>query len=229
MPFPAEPAVTNADVAVFRRAVDLINAKLRRTTPAEAERWMRSRGGLSPQPPAGQIAFHEEIGAHDVAVARVLDPEWFIAWVNDYLKRSRVGNPIIPGVLQAAVRQYLDEGFGWFVFDVVSLEDHLKSTDALQYRFKSSSLCYRIKISRANQGLTSIQLLVLSPTMLGNFSGLPMERVDLRHLPVSLFSADVRSLHPEIADMLGRRDDVKLRIGWIRGQFQDLDRDVIAR
>ncbi len=229
MPFPTEPTVTNADVTVFHRAVNLINTKLKRTTKSEAEGLTRSRGGSSPPPPAGRITFHEQIGAHDVAVARVLDQDGFIAWVNDHLKRSRVDNPIIPGVLQATVRQYLDEGFGWFVFDVVSLEHRLKSTDALQYRFKTSSLYYPIKISRANQGLTSIQLLVLTPTMLRTFYGVPMERVLLRHMPVSLSSMEVRWLQPEIDDLLGRRDDVRLRIWWIQGEFQDLSRDLLAR
>jgi hypothetical protein len=179
--------------------------------------------------PAGEIAFHEKIGTHDVTVARVRNPEGFIAWVNDYLKRSSVDNPVIPQALQATVRQYLDEGFGWFVFDVVSLEDRLKSTDALEYRFKSSWLYYPIKVSRANQGLTSIQLLVLSPTMLRTFSGIPMERVALRHMPVSLSSSEVRSLRPEMDDLLGGRDDVNLRIWWIRGEFRDLNQDLLAR
>jgi hypothetical protein len=229
MPFPAEPSVTNADVTVFQRAVDLINAKVQRMTRAEAEELMRTRGGPRSPPPAGEITFHEKIGAHDVAVARVIDPAGFVGWVNDYLKRAQAGNPTIPALLQASVGEYLGEGFTWFAFDVIALDDRLKTTDALEYRFKTPSLYYPIKISRANQGLTSIQLLVLTPTMLGTFSGIPMRRVDLRHMPVSLSSTEVRSLHAGIDDLLGRRDDVKLRIWWIRGTFQDLSRDLLAR
>lgn len=229
MPFPTEPSVTNADVAVFQRAVGLINSKLNQMTRAEAEALMRSRGGPQSPPPAGEITFHEKIGAHDVTVVRVLEPGRFVGWVNDYLKRAQAGNPTIPAPLQTSVTEYLREGFTWFVFDVVSLDDRLKTTDALEYRFKTSSLYYPIKISRANQGLTSIQLLVLTPTMLKTFTGIPMERVDLRHLPVSLSSKEVRSLHVGIDDLLGRRDDVKLRIWWIRGAFQDLTRDLLAK
>jgi hypothetical protein len=229
MPFPTEPSVTNADVTVFQRAVGMINSKLNQMTRAEAEELMRTRGGLRSPPPAGEITFHEKIGAHDVTVVRVLESVGFVGWVNDYLKRAQADNPTIPAPLQASVGEYLREGFTWFVFDVISLDDRLKTTDALEYRFKTTSLYYPIKISRANQGLTSIQLLVLTPTMLRTFSGIPMERVDLRHMPVSLSSKEVRSLHAGIDDLLGRRDDVKLRIWWIRGAFQDLSRDLLAR
>ena len=224
MPFPAEPVVTNADVAVFGRAVGLINAKLYQ---AAAERLASSRSAATAS--AGEITFHEKIGAHDVAVAHVLDPEGFIAWVNDYLRKSQVDNPVIPGPLRATVQQYLNEGYSWFVFDVVSLETRLRSTDALQYRFKSASLYYPIRISRANQGQTSIQLLVLTPTMLRTFSGIPMARVDLRHKPVTLSAAEVRSVHSEIDDLLGHREGVKLRVWWIRGAFQELNQDLLAR
>jgi hypothetical protein len=229
MPFPTEPTVTNADVAVFQRTVRLINAKLNRMTRADAEELMLTRGGNRSPPPAGQITFHEKIGAHDVVVARVVDPAGFVGWVNDYLKRAQVGSPTIPALLQASVGEYLSEGFIWFAFDVVSPDDRLKTTDALEYRFRTSSLYYPIKISRANQGLTSIQLLVLTQEMLRTFSGIPMERVALRHMPVSLSSTEVRSLHPGIDDLLGRREGVKLRIWWIRGEFQDLSRDLLAR
>jgi hypothetical protein len=39
----------------------------------------------------------------------------------------------------------------------------------------------------------------------------------------------VRSVDAEIDDLLGRRDDVKLRIWWIQGELQDLNRDLLAR
>lgn len=229
MPFPTEPAVTNADIMVFRRAVDLINAKLRAKARHDAEEAMMSRyGGIVP-PAAGQITFHERIGAHEVVVAQVLNPVGFVKWVTDYLKRSQVDNPTVPPVLQASVNQYLKEGFGWLVFDVILVENQLQTIEPLQYRFRTSWLYYPIKISQTNQGTTSIQLLVLTPGMLRTFSGIPIERVALRHEPVDLTSAEVRSIHPELDDLLGHRDEVKLRIWWIYGDFQSLNMDLLAR
>jgi hypothetical protein len=231
MPFPAEPRVAKADVAVFRRAIKLINSKLN----AHARRYGGDALGQSkaaeaaPAPPPGEITFHEKIGAHDVAVARVVTTEGFIEWVNDFLKRASVDNPVIPARLRSVVQEYLDEGFRWFAFDVVSLEKTFKSTEALQYRFDTSWLYYPVKISRANRGETAIELLVLSPRLVSAFSGIPRDQIDLRHPPVSLTSREVRSLNSEMDALLGHCEDAKLRIWRVNGDFDALDRDVLAR
>ena len=47
-------------------------------------------------------------------------------------------NPVIPPRLRRVVQEYLDDGFCWFAFDVVSLENKFKTLEALQYRFASS-------------------------------------------------------------------------------------------
>src|SRR5512140_2151184 len=167
MPFPSEPAVTKGDVSVFQRAVALINSKNR-------TRYGLAAGGRSLDraaaqgPPPGEITFHQKIGAHDVAVARVLSSDGFVEWVNAFLRRASVSNPIIPPPLRKVVQEYLNEGYGWFAFDVVELESKFRSLEALQYRFRSPALYYPVKISRSNRGQTSMELLVLSPSLLRN-------------------------------------------------------------
>jgi hypothetical protein len=127
------------------------------------------------------------------------------------------------------VQEYLDDGFCWFAFDVVSLEDKFKTLEALQYRFATPALFYPVKISRANQGRTSIELLILSPTLLGTFSGIPRSQIELRHEPVSLTSGEVRSLDKGLDALLDHREDVKLRTWQVHGDFSDFDRDIIAQ
>jgi hypothetical protein len=228
MPFPSEPRVTKGDVGVFRRAVRLINSKVRFPMAAQASR-LGSDKREAYSPPAGEITFHERIGAHDVAVARVVSGERFVEWVNDYLRRCSVDNPVIPPRLRRVVQEYLDDGYCWFAFDVVSLESRFKTLEALQYRFVSPALYYPVKISRANQGQTSIELLILSPTLLGSFTGIPRSQIQLRHEPVSLTSAEVRSLDKGMDALLDHRDDVKLRVWRVEGDFDSFDRDIIAR
>jgi len=228
MPFPAEPRVAKGDVGVFRRAVRLINSKIMPAPLAAAA----VRGGDHDSvyaPPAGEITFHERIGAHDVAVARVVSGDGFVEWVNDFLRRASVDNPVIPARLRSVVQEYLDDGFCWFAFDVVSLENKFRTLEALQYRFPTSALFYPVKISRSNRGQTSMELLVLSPTLLGTFSGIPRSQILLRHEPVSLTSAEVRSLDKGMDELLDHREDVKLRIWLVRGDFSSFDRDIIAR
>ena len=228
MPFPAEPRVTKGDVGVFRRAVKLINSKVQRPMAAQSSRYGMDKSAAY-SPPAGEITFHERIGAHDVAVARVVSGEGFVEWVNDFLRRSSVDNPVIPPRLRRVVQEYLDDGFCWFAFDVVSLENKFKTLEALQYRFATSALFYPVKISRSNRGQTSMELLVLSPTLLRTFTGIPLNQIELRHEPVSLTSAEVRSLDKGMDALLDHREDVKLRIWQVEGDFSSFDRDIIAQ
>ena len=229
MPFPAEPQVRKGDVGVFRRAVKLINSKIIPRPAAQAYASRADRAAVAEAPPPGEITFHERIGAHDVAVARVVSGDRFVEWVNDYLKRANVNNPVIPPRLRRVVQEYLDDGFCWFAFDVVSLEHKFKTLEALQYRFASSAMYYPVKISRSNQGQTSMELLVLTPRLLGTFTGVPRSQIQLRHEPVSLTSAEVRSLDKGMDELLDHREDVKLRIWLVQGDFPSFDRDIIAQ
>ncbi len=228
MPFPAEPRVKKGDVGVFRRAVKLINSKVIRPQAAKGYAMGLDRASAE-SPPPGEITFHERIGAHDVSVARVVSGDGFVEWVNDYLRRASVGNPVIPPRLRSVVQEYIDDGFCWFAFDVISLETRFRTLEALQYRFASSAVFYPVKISRSNQGQTSMELLVLTPRLLGTFTGIPRSQIELRHEPVSLTSAEVRSLDKGMDDLLDHREDVKLRIWRVEGDFASFDRDIIAQ
>jgi hypothetical protein len=227
MPFPSEPRVTKGDVDVFRRAVKLINAKIGPQPLAGRSAAKSDRAAAQSMPP-GEVTFHQKIGAHDVVVARAVSSEGFVEWVNDFLRRADVDNPVIPSRLRSVVRDYLDEGYRWFAFDVVELENRFRTLEALQYRFASPALYYPVKISRSNRGQTSMELLVLSPTLLRTFTGIPLRQIQLRHEPVSLTSAEVRSLDRGMDALLEHREDVKLRIWRIEGDFSSFNEDVIA-
>lgn len=227
MPFPAEPRVKKGDVRIFQRAVKLINSKIIHRELAQAAIKSLNRASAE-APPPGEITFHERIGAHDVSVARVVSGDGFVEWVNDYLKRASVGNPVIPPRLRKVVEEYIDDGFCWFAFDVVELGNKFRSLEALQYRFPSSRLFYPVKISRSNEGQTSIELLVLTWRLMQESSGIPFSQIELRHEPVKLTSAEVRSLGRDLDKLLDHQDDVRLRIWRVEGDFSSFDRDIIA-
>jgi hypothetical protein len=225
MPLPAEPGVKKGDVEVFRKATDLINRKLRQNLALKSS---KSRDGGGEQP-AGEITFHEKIGAHDISVAHVLDAAAFVKWVNDYLEKSGVDNPQVPPVVQGLVDEYLSDQFAWFVFDVVSLDEQPKTNEAIQYRFKTDRLFYPLRISRTDWGETSVELLVLTPRLLRSFPGLPSDRIELRHEPVSITAAELNSLNEDMDALLGHREDMRLRIWRIRGDLQSFKADLVAR
>ena len=225
LPLPAEPKVTKGDVEVFRKATALINRKMQERAKSRG----RNVFGEAAEAPAGEITFHEKIGTHDVSVARVISRDGFLDWVNGYLKKAGVDNPVVPQSIGTSVEEYLKEGFAWFVFDVVSLDEVPKTNEAVQYRFKTGSLFYPAKISRTNSGETSIELLVLTPKLLRAFPGIPIARVELRHPPVSITAEELRSLNEDMDALLGHRGDMQLRIWRIRGEFSSFDKDLVAR
>lgn len=226
LPLPSEPKVKKGDVEVFRRATTLINKKLRRQ-PKLSRAGVRTRGARGG--PAGEVTFHKKIGAHDVSVTHVLNEDGFIEWVENYLRSVGVANPTVPAPMKQVVAEYLEEKFSWFVFDVVSLEEETRTNDAIQYRFATESLFYPLKITRTEEGQTSIELLVLTPRLLSSFPGIPTERVRLLHAPVAITSLELRSLSEEMDSLLGSRDTMKLRIWQITGKLSSFRRDLIAR
>lgn len=225
IPLPSKPTVKKGDVEVFKRATALINRKLR-------ERYAQAlhkgdREGIEP-PPAGEVTFHKRIGPHDISVTHVLDSKGFIEWVEKYLRSVGVENPMIPEAMKTVVSEYLREGFSWFVFDVVLLDEKIKTNDAIQYQFATQSLFYPLRIMRTEEGETSIELLVLTPQLLSRFSGIPIEQVKLRHEPIPLTSEELRNLNEEMDTLLGHRENMKLRIWQIRGRLSSFAKDLIA-
>ncbi len=226
IPLPSEPVVKKGDVEVFKKANDLINKKLK-----------KRNGGIlakgytegAERVPAGEVTFHEKIGAHDISVAHVLDCNGFIEWVEKYLKSAGVENPKIPEAMKSVIEEYLKEQFSWFVFDVVELDETPKTNEAIQYKFKSESLFYPLKITRTEEGFTEIELLVLTPKLFNQFPGIPIDEVKLRHKPVSITSEELRSLNEEMDDLLGHQDNMKLRIWEIRGELSSFTEDLIAK
>jgi hypothetical protein len=226
LPLPYEPVVKKGNVETFRKATELINKKIRLQNVLVSK---RNGGKGRVAQPAGEITFHEKIGAHDISVARVLNKDGFVKWVENYLDSLGVKNPVIPEGLKKVVDEYLEEKFTWFVFDVVSLDKEIKTNDAIQYRFKTDFLFYPVKIMNTEEGYTSMELLVLTPELLRHFPGIPLEKIEPQHSPISITSSELRLLNEEMDELLGHKDNMKLRIWSIEGMIFSFTEDLIAR
>ncbi len=227
IPLPSEPAVKKGDVDAFKRAIKIINTRNKAVVRAGSY-GASGFGAGGGKPPAGEVTFHEKIGAHDISVTRVVNAAGFVQWVEKYLKSQGVDNPKIPGPLKEVVNEYMQEGFRWFVFDVVELDKKTKTNDAIQYRFKTDSLFYPLKISRTESGMTSVEVIVLTPELLGKFPGIPKRRVRVKHDPIALSKRELREISVEMAEFLGNRHGIKLRIWEITGKLSEFTKDLIA-
>lgn len=228
IPLPSEPEVKKGDVEVFRKATELINRKLYEKAISIRTEGL-SKGADRAKPPAGEVTFHKKIGAHDISVTHVLNDEGFIEWVEKYLKSQGVENPLIPDAMKSVISGYLEEDYSWFVFDVVELDNTPKTNQAIQYRFKSDYLYYPVKITRTEEGYTEIELLVLTSKLLSYFPGIPIDDVKLQHEPVTITSSELRALSEEMDDLLGNREEMRLRIWNISGKLSSFKEDLKAR
>jgi hypothetical protein len=226
VPLPTEPKVKKGDVETFRRAATLINRKIRKPRTSRAG---GGHGGGGAARPAGEVTFHKKIGAHDISVAHVLSTDGFIAWVEEYLGSLHVQNPVIPPQMKSIIGEYLSEKSTWFVFDVISLDEVLSTGEAVQYRFKTKYLYYPMKVTQTVEGSTTVDLLILTPKLLSNFSGIPSHEVELRHEPVPITSEELRGLNPDMDALLGHRGDMKLRIWRLWGEISSFKQDLIAQ
>jgi len=232
IPFPSQPEVKKGRIEVIDAATDLINWKL---SARLGKKWagggMGGMGGAgmggAPLPPAGEVVERKQIGAHDVSVVHVLGQRRFVAWVEDYLKKDAVDNPTIPAALKHVVADYLHDDFKWFAFNVVELGTDEVSKEALQYRFQTRFAYYPLRITRTEQGETSIKLLMLSPRLL-RIPELGRPAVKLKHQPVRLAPAEVQSLDEDLYDLLGERNTQLLRIWEIKGRLSGFRRDVVT-
>ncbi|NLF39675.1 DUF2330 domain-containing protein [bacterium] len=227
MPLPSEPAITNGDKTIFNRATDLINTI--RINQVNNGFDIFSESSPEPARPVARVTFHDQIGAHDISVIEALSGERFAAWVNKYLTSMNVSNPQIPAPLQKVVEEYIADGYAWFAFDVVSLSNTPGSKEAIQLRFKTPALYYPLRITRVEQGQTSVELLILTDKLVKTAMclGIPRARIKLRHTPVTLDAAQLYSLSPELHAFMSPPKTPSLRIWHINGRLDSFDKDLL--
>jgi hypothetical protein len=224
LPLPSEPEVKKGDLETFRKATDLINRKLYSGRMA--------KGPMLPEDvvvPSGEVTFHKRIGAHDISVTHLLNAQGFVDWVIDYLKTLSIEANVVSDEMQQLIEEYISDGFEWFVFDVVSIGMETVTNEPIQYRFKSNYVFYPLKITSTAQGSTSIELLILTPRLLSRFPSLPIDRISLKHDPVSINQEELLNLSEDMHEFLKEYDRLRLRIWEIQGDLKAFDTDLLAR
>lgn len=224
LPLPSEPQVKKGDLETFRRAISLINSKIR--TAALARTGELSKGVKHP---SGEITFHKKIGSHDISVTHLLDANGFVEWVKDYLKSIDIEHEVISDEMRILIEEYIEDSFEWFVFDVVTLSEEIVTNEPIQYTFRTKSLFYPLKITRTSEGNTSIELIILTPRLLAKFPSLPIHRISLEHEPITITNEELKYLNEDMFELLGDYKQMRLRIWKIEGELKKFDKDLIAR
>lgn len=161
LPLPSLPKVMKGDFKSFASVQQLISSHLPRPKVLAKEGGRRE---LVPTPGV-QVLFQEKIGAHDLTAVKANDFEEFVRWAQDFVKKSETGASALEFSLawQEMVRKYLDTGYRYFVFDIVTLGSEKKSLEPIVYEFSSKAFYYPLAISSLLPGNTEIQLFAITP------------------------------------------------------------------
>ena len=223
IPLPSRPTVRLGSFQTFENAQALM---------IEKRMWLCAHGGARvsiQMPDAGKITFHEKMGAHEVAVAQVVDAKRFVAFVQDFLKKTYQTRdaPIRPEFVKI-IESYLDAGFEWFAFDVIVLGDSNKSRQPIEYRFQSDEVFYPMRISSLEQGKTEVELLVFSKKGASEFVGLSRERMEV--LPqLRVERSRMGGLATDWGQFFGEGDPLVMDQWKIGGELKTFQADVRVR
>jgi hypothetical protein len=230
IPMPSEPKVKAGDTKVFEKAVNLLNEKLPKRQDILLPAGVGEDAKEAKVPPVAEITFHKKIGATDISVVHVLSKKGFIEWVETYLKGQNVQNPTIPEIMKTTVQEYLDDGYGWFAFNVVSLDKAVKSKEAVQYRFKTDSLFYPMRISRTDKGDTNVSLIILTNAAFDNLAvtGIPEGKLKVAYSLVTASDSELEKISPDCYLLLGKPLQAKLRVWETQGKLASFNEDIVA-
>lgn len=225
IPLPSKPAVNLGKFKTFEVAQSLFVEK---NMWATAHPGMRADAIKAPTA-AARIAFQRQLGAHDVTVAEALDVMRFTQFVQGYLKQryGAAEAPIRPEFL-GIIQSYLDQGFRWFAFDVITLDTTNGSREPIEYRFKSDKVFYPLRISSLEGGRTEADLLVFSGQDLSRFEGLEKSRFKITP-PTDVTAGDVATMNKDWASFFGVKRTVRMTRWSVEGESSRLLKDVRVR
>jgi len=225
IPLPSEPKVRLGSLETFEAVHRLIVQK---------RMWACAHGGAraeliqAPQQ-AGRITFNERLGPHDISVAQVLSGDRFVEFVQSYLqeKYQTPEAPIRPEFVQI-IQSYIDKGFRWFSFDVITLDESIKTREPIEYRFASDRVFYPLKISTLEQGSTRVDLVVFTPKQSASFQELESHRVS-QEPQVDVAPEEVDLLDKSWKDFFNRSPQIVMNQWKIEGNSSDLTKDVVVK
>lgn len=174
IPLPAEPVVKQGHFDTFTRAYHIMARNSTWIIAGKGQKAANYRSAI----PAGVITFQKKMGAHDITVAQVKDKDGFIGFIRNYLQ-EQYKTPEAPIKTEFAemIQGYIDEGFTWFAFDVITLNKNVQSREPIEYTFKSDCVFYPMRISTLERGNTDIDLLVITPDNPDEYLGLSRKEI----------------------------------------------------
>ncbi len=173
MPFPAEPTIEEGREGSFRQIESLIRHfyGFFGGFSAGTYRGAMSARSLGDDGRTGVvIVFHESIGAHSITVVEAVDAEELTSWIEDFLSSMEINYSEFPSGLDDLISHYIENEINFFVLDVITVNNAVRSVEPLVYRFKTSKLYYPLRISSLFSGDTEISICTITSGELADVS-----------------------------------------------------------
>lgn len=194
----------------------------------EANRLIRSKLDVVGM---GEKVLTAKIGTHNIFVWKIDSPDDFGNEVRAYIKKTYEdqADAHIGKDVEKIVRQYFDQGFRYFAFDLTFMSDEDTTKVAIAYRFESKFVYYPLVISKiGGTGDTTVQLAVFTTNALHNFGGLNVDQIKvIGNQSVDVTAEELKKVDPEAAEMMGGQA-IKGRIMTLTGKVNGFDGDLMA-
>ncbi|MHB8898647.1 MAG: hypothetical protein ACYC6Y_07865 [Thermoguttaceae bacterium] len=194
----------------------------------EANRLIRSKLAIVGM---GQKVLTAKIGTHNIFVWKIDSPDDFGNEVRAYIKKTYQdqADAHITDDVDKIVRQYFDQGFRYFAFDLTFMSDKDTTKVAIAYRFESKFVYYPLVISKiGGKGETTVELAVFTREQLHNFGGLDVNQIKvIGNQSVDVTAEELKKVDAEAAELMGGQA-IKARIMTLTGQVNGFDGDLMA-
>ena len=228
IPLPAEPSeIKEGSFESFDNLADIINEKLGRGD------WKHTgeQGTMAPENEDGvEIVFQEQIGAHDITVAKVNDLDYFLTWVQDFAESKGFGQKEVSPEFRDGVENYLKKDIKYFVFDVIETGNEKESVNPLVYRFKSDYLYYPILISGVSEikeSSTRLNLFLVTESEI-NLDSFPYSYYSeawFEDYTIELTEYELEQVSEDVADLFDQ--NVRITQAYVYSRLSDLTNDMI--
>lgn len=230
VPLPSYPTdIKEGDTEIFDRMVKTLNKKMEET-------WGRAGTGLTASDkatnaPSVEVVFQKVIGAHDVTVVKVNNPEEFSNWIDGFAAGKKLEKKQISEEFKKGLKSYLKRGISYFVFDVATMDYKENSIKPLVYRFPTHYFYFPMLVSGVSEiadSQTRINLFLAYP---GNIK-LPSSIWQGSHdysvtdngLEIPLTQNEVKEVYEPLAEFFS--GNVSVRRFQMYGKLSQINKDL---
>ncbi len=231
VPLPSNPSeIKEGDTAIFEKMVDVLNQKISVTWGTAATG--KGSDSKAENAPSVEVVFQKVIGAHDVTVVKVNNPEEFSNWIDGFAAGKKLEKKQISEEFKNGLKSYLKRNINYFVFDVATLSDDDNTIKPLVYRFSTRYFYFPMLVSGVSEiadSETRINLFLVYPDTMKLPPSVWQGNVDYSvsdyGFEIPLTNSELKGVFEPLASLF--YGDVSVRRFQMFGKLSKIDKDLM--